>query len=62
MNPLFKKAERLQAAVYGPLNLSASNTILIAPNLPAGKYRLYYTLSSQANPHLYTSWGNIQAN
>jgi len=39
--------------------LKGQNGTLFKPNIPAGKYRLYYTLSSAANPHFYRTWGNI---
>ena len=39
---------------------SGYGAISMAPALTPGKYRLYYTLSSQADPHFYQSWGNIQ--
>lgn len=39
--------------------LKGQNGTLFKPNIPAGKYRLYYTLSSEANPHFYKTWGNI---
>ena len=60
MNPLDKRAVRLQATVFGPENVSSSNNISISPNLPAGRYRVYFTLSSATNQHFYTMWGNIQ--
>ena len=62
MNPLDKKVLRMQASVFGPGNASTSNTNIIMSNLPVGRFRLYYTLSSQANQHFYKSWGNIQRN
>ncbi|MEO7043669.1 MAG: hypothetical protein ABI091_00075, partial [Ferruginibacter sp.] len=62
MNSLDKRAITMRASVFGPGNVSTSNTISILPNVPAGRFRLYYTLSSQANQHFYKSWGNIQRN
>jgi hypothetical protein len=50
MNPLDKKVTRLQG----------NHTISIMPTLPVGRFRLYFTLSSAANPHFYKCWGNIQ--
>jgi hypothetical protein len=50
---LDKKVARLKAS-------SGYIALIISPNLPKGQYRLYYTLSSQANPHFYQTWGNIQ--
>jgi hypothetical protein len=42
-------------------NVSGSSiNIALNPTIPAGRFRLYYTLSSQSNPHFYKSWGNIQ--
>lgn len=47
--------------VSARLNVENASTILaFAPTIPVGRFRLYYTLSSQANPHFYKSWGNIQ--
>ena len=61
MNPIVKKVIRLQATVSPvPGNPSSSN-FQIMPNIPIGRFRLYYTLNSQANPHFYKSWGNIQS-
>ena len=62
MNPIDKKAIRIQAisAPQIPFNPSASNEISIIPSAATGRFRLYYTLSSSANPHFYKSWGNIQ--
>jgi hypothetical protein len=62
MNPLDKKVVRMQASIFGPGNVSTSNIIAIAPNLPIGRFRIYYTLSSQGSQHFYESWGNIQRN
>ena len=62
MNPVDKKVVRMQATVFGPGNVSNSNAVGFASSLTVGRYRLYYTLSSQANPHFYKSWGNIQRN
>lgn len=33
--------------------------IALLPPIASGKYRLYYTLSTEAKPHFYKSWGNI---
>lgn len=64
MNPLEKKAVRLQGASFpqSPSNPSSSNPIAIMHNVPVGRYRLYYTLSTSSHPHFYKSWGNIQKN
>jgi hypothetical protein len=61
MNPVNKAAVKFQAAVClgCPLHPSSS-LITITPNLPTGRFRLYYSLSSQSNQHFYKSWGNIQ--
>jgi len=60
MNPLDKIVVRMQASDFG--NVSYSHVIAFAPNLPVGRFRIYYTLSSQANKNFYKSWGNIQRN
>ena len=39
---------------------SGANNLEIIPNIPVGKFRLYYTLSSKANAHFFKCWGNIQ--
>ena len=56
-----KNAIRIQATSYPstPGDPSSSNLINIAPNIPIGEYRLYFTLSSQNSRHFYKSWGNI---
>ena len=59
MNPLFKKAVKLQSNAYPPPTTSGVN-IQILPSVPVGRHRLYYTLSSASNPNFYTCWGNIQ--
>ncbi len=51
--PQFKNASRLNVS-------NGTCNIQIMPNISIGRYRLYYTLSSQSNPHFYKSWGNIQ--
>jgi len=48
-----RKVARLKAS-------SGHVNVAIAPNLPEGQYRLYYTLSSQADVHFFKTWGNIQ--
>ncbi len=43
------------------LNVSGSFiSIAFNPTIPVGKFRFFYSLSSQSNPHFYKSWGNIQ--
>ncbi len=62
MKPLIKTVARLQA-VWGPGNTSTSYPIGISYfGISPGRYRLYYTLSSQANPHFFKCWGNVQEN
>jgi hypothetical protein len=53
LNVVEKKVARLTS-------MSGSAAVAIAPVVAAGKYRLYYTLSSQAAPNFYQSWGNIK--
>ncbi len=53
MTALFKAATKLNVS-------NASTNILFNPAISVGRFRLYYTLSSQSNPHFYKSWGNIQ--
>ncbi|WP_266362627.1 hypothetical protein [Tellurirhabdus rosea] len=53
LTPLQQGVVRLSAA-------SGRAMVAIAPGVPAGDYRLYFSLSSQANPHFYKSWGNIR--
>ncbi len=55
LTPLFKTAQRLSV-------FNQQISIAFNPGLPAGRYRFYYTLSSQGNAHFYKSWGNIQRN
>jgi hypothetical protein len=53
LNAVDKKVGRVNSnSGYGAVSM--------APDLSPGQYRLYYTLSSQANPHFYQSWGNIE--
>jgi hypothetical protein len=52
MNPLEKMVARMHANI--------TNTVAIMPNIPIGRFRLYYTLSSEANPDFYKCWGNLQ--
>ncbi len=64
LKPVDKEAFRIQASVCSGCAMPFSNSSLIRimPNIPAGQYRLYYTLGSVSNPQFYTSWGNIQRN
>lgn len=39
---------------------STMSSLQVTPSLSTGKYRFYFTLSTQAAPHFYTSWGNIE--
>ena len=59
MNSIEKSAIRVTANSNLP-NPSYSNVSTFQPTLSPGRYRLYFTLSSLANPHFYKSWGNIQ--
>ena len=59
MNPIFKKAVRLQANAYPPPTTSGIY-LLIMPSVPVGRHRLYYMLSAASDPRFYTSWGNVQ--
>jgi hypothetical protein len=34
--------------------------IHLSPDIPAGKYRIYFTLNAASYPHFYESWGNIR--
>jgi hypothetical protein len=43
-----------------PQSQSFSNQINLTPNVPEGKYRIYFTLSAESNPHFYQCWGNIE--
>jgi hypothetical protein len=62
MDIVDKGAVRIQGTSYPniPLNPSSSNLITLTPTMPAGMYRIYFTLSSASNPHFYQCWGNIQ--
>lgn len=53
MTSYFKVATRLNVS-------SSSINIAFNPTIPVGRFRIYYTLSSQSSPHFYKSWGNIQ--
>lgn len=55
-------AFRIQASFdqNTPSAPSVSNFIHLAPNIPAGQYRKYFTLSTDLKRNFYTSWGNIQ--
>ncbi len=62
MNPLEKKVIRLEANLYpGPDNPSSAH-VQFMPNIPAGQFRLYYSLSAASAPNFYQTWGNIQKN
>jgi hypothetical protein len=43
-----------------PASLSVSNFIHLYPDIPAGKYRIYFSLSSEIKQNFYMTWGNIQ--
>lgn len=53
---------RIQATSYPniPMNPSTSGAVMINPNVPVGKYRIYFTLSAQGNEHFFKTWGNIE--
>ena len=53
MTSYFKVAPRLNVQ-------NAFTALQFNPTIPIGRFRIYYTLSSQANPHFFKSWGNIQ--
>lgn len=53
----------MTSQVKGAFKLNVSNSsinIAFSPTIPVGRFRFYYTLSSQSNPHFYKTWGNIQ--
>ncbi|RAJ98146.1 hypothetical protein LX87_03054 [Larkinella arboricola] len=53
LHPVLKQAVRLSTN-------SGRTQFRFWPDLPAGNFRLYYTLSAQSNPHFHKSWGNIK--
>jgi hypothetical protein len=53
MTPHFKLVTRL-------FTTNASINITLNPTIPVGRFRLFYTLSTQSKPHFYKNWGNIQ--
>jgi hypothetical protein len=59
MNPVYKKAVRLQCTASPPPTTSAA-FVAILPSIPVARLRLYFTLSTAADPYFYKSWGNIQ--
>ena len=62
MNTMNKGAIRIQATgdPNFPSRPSTSGPIPFYPNVPVGKFRMYYSLSAVSHPSFYTSWGNIQ--
>jgi hypothetical protein len=62
MDIIDKGALRIQGTSYPniPLNPSTSNLISLTPALQPGKYRIYFTLSAESNPHFFQCWGNIE--
>lgn len=60
MTPLFKAAARLNIIATTVPPFISSTSIAFNPTVPIGRFRVYYTLSSQLNPHFYNCWGNIQ--
>jgi hypothetical protein len=63
-NVVYKAAVRLQATVCPACtnSFSSNGFIDLTPIIPSGQFRIYYTLSSQASPDFYKTWGNIQKN
>jgi hypothetical protein len=53
MQPVIKKSFKL-------ITKNSRLDISFFPTYGFGKYRLYYSLSSQNDKHFYTSWGNIE--
>jgi hypothetical protein len=62
MKTMDKGAIRIQATSNQgfPSNPSTSGPIPFFPNIPVGKFRIYYSLSAASSSSFYTSWGNIQ--
>jgi hypothetical protein len=62
MSTLDKGAIRVQATpnMNFPSYPSNSGSIIFTPNVPVGKFRIYYSLSAASAPSFYTSWGNIE--
>ena len=62
MNTMDQGAIRIQASTNPnfPSSPSSSGAILFIPNIPVGKFRMYYSLSAASSTSFYTSWGNIQ--
>ena len=62
MEIMDKGALRIQGTSYPniPLNPSSSNLITLTPAILPGRYRIYFTLSSESKPHFYQCWGNIE--
>lgn len=58
-NAVYKKAIKLQATAL-PAPNPARAVVDVVPVIPAGRFRLYYTLSSAADRHFYKCWGNVQ--
>ena len=53
MTPQFKLATRLIVS-------NSTVNMVFNPTIPVGRFRLFFTLSAQSNPHFYKNWGNIQ--
>ena len=60
MTPLYKAAARLNIIASTIPPFFSAGSIMFNPTVPIGRFRFYYTLSSQSNPHFYKCWGNIQ--
>jgi hypothetical protein len=61
-NTVYASALRIQGVSNPglPNNPSYSKQFRLSPNTSlTGKFRLYYTLSTQSKPHFFKSWGNI---
>lgn len=56
--PLTQGVIRLQAKSFS--NGTSSTHYALLPNVPNGRYRLYYSLSANGDEHFFRSWGNIQ--
>lgn len=61
LNPVVKRSVRFQASAAGsPAAPTRTNFNMMPGIAAAGRYRMYFTLSAQSNPHFYKCWGNIQ--
>ncbi len=62
MNAKDQGAIRIQATNNPnlPSNPSGGSTTPFSPDIPVGKYRIYFMLSAATGKVFYSSWGNIQ--